>query len=184
MQYIAHHFPARPILALCSPSSHALLRSLGATLCLPYTLSAPELKAALAEKGFDNPIQLAYDTHAMGDSTQKCEALLSAPGKIVTTLPSRKKATKEGIEMEHVFAFTVFNRPIRLLWMSWPAIPEDHELGVRRIKELGGLMRAGGPVKPMAMHKVGGLEGVPEGLEMLRSGKVRGKKLVVRIAEE
>lgn len=96
--------PTRPIIALASPASHELLYKFGATHCLSY--SDPDLLTKINDLHLP-PIQLVVDCFSEGDSTRKCETLMSGTeGRIVRMMLPFGKA-KEGVEIDWIFAYTI-----------------------------------------------------------------------------
>ena len=74
-------------------------------------------------------------------------------------------------------------QPFWFLFKYYPVAPEDYKTATSYLQNLTNLLRDG-RVKPVK-HRLmpGGLENIKEGFEELRSGRVRGEKLVYKIDE-
>lgn len=72
-------------------------------------------------------------------------------------------------------------KPFWFLLRYYPSVPDDYETAITYLKDLTGLLRDG-TVKPVR-HRLmpGGLKNIKEGFEEMRSGRVRGEKLVYKV---
>ncbi|TVY90311.1 hypothetical protein LAWI1_G003605 [Lachnellula willkommii] len=67
--------------------------------------------------------------------------------------------------------------------MQWPAKLEDYEFTVKFIKLVDGLITEGKIVPHPATVGTDGLYGILDAFQLMREDKVRGTKLVFRIAD-
>lgn len=155
------------------------------------------VKALGAEEAFDyhsatcssdirsytkNTLAHALDCITESSTTKICyEAIGTAGGKYVALDPYSTviKYTRRNVKAEWVMAFSLFGKPVRLAGVyGRPARPKDREfcklwfpMAEKMIKE--------GKLKPHRIEvKKGGLMGVLAGIDEVRTGSVRGRKLV------
>jgi len=90
------------------------------------------------------------------------------------------KCPREDVESKYTLAYTTNGRPMKFRGHDMPAKPEDFEFAKKQW-DLTEKLLAEGKLNLVPTVKQGGLEGVFEGLEDLRSGKVSAQKLVYKI---
>ncbi|KAJ0420257.1 chaperonin 10-like protein [Aspergillus carlsbadensis] len=163
------------VVATASPRSFDLVKRTGADAVFDYrTPTAIED----IKKAYSN-ITKAIDCFSEGDSARFCESVLNS-GKVITLL-DQGKPTKPGVEYKFLMVFTVFGERFQMmapLGPVFPVTPADGEILGRFYSSLpalcGDVIRA-----PAITSTQGGLEEVLKGLDSLRKGEARGKKLVV-----
>lgn len=166
------------VLTTCSPHNFDLVKRLGANEVFDY--KQPNAAAEI-RKLTNNNLRLVFDTIGLESSAQFCDEALSTEGGDYSSLLSL------GIERENVkdrftVAYTAigeafdFGDPI-------PANPEDLAFA-EKFWDLTAKLLAEGKIKAHPPKVLpGGLQGVLEGLELMRQGKVSGEKLVYNVEE-
>lgn len=109
---------------------------------------------------------------------------MSSSGGIYSTLLPVKaedvKTVNDKVEIKSTLGYTVVGEAFKFGPSNIPAKPEDFEFG-KMFWELSRDLLAEGKIqvhRPSVNEGGKGLEGVIKGMQMLREGKVSGKKLV------
>ncbi|KAL5481118.1 hypothetical protein ACEPAI_10059 [Sanghuangporus weigelae] len=160
-------------------SSKDYARSLGADVIVDYREQVGDaLEKALVEASRDRNVQWVYDAVAEKESTIILSRILvkaspTGKGKVTFVLPvsdDELKQIPEGIEYELTRVSTAYE--------------EDKDFSARFYRQIGQWLVASPPFQPNRVKVLpDGLASVPKGLELLKTGKVHGEKLVYRIAE-
>ncbi|KAL5498915.1 hypothetical protein ACEPAH_1433 [Sanghuangporus vaninii] len=160
-------------------SSKDYAKSLGADVIVDYREHTGDaLEKALIEAATGKNVQWAFDVITEKGSTVLLSRVLAkvsptGKGKVTFLLPvsdDELKQFPEGIEHKHTFVGTAYG--------------EDKDLSARFYRQIGQWLAASPPFQPNRVKVLpGGLTSVPKGLELLKTGKVHGEKLVYRIAE-
>ncbi|RHZ48127.1 zinc-binding alcohol dehydrogenase family protein [Aspergillus thermomutatus] len=156
--------------------------SLGADAVFDY--NAPNCGAEI-RKHTSNELYYAFDCISEGNPLPICAEALSSD--VSTKKPMYSSVLFcEFPRTDSTLAYTIFGEPFYKAFgagIDFPASKEDYDFAKMFFK-LSERLLAEGKFK---FHRVdvrnGGLEGVLEGLEELRQGKVSGKKLVYRITD-
>ncbi|KAG0708121.1 chaperonin 10-like protein [Suillus ampliporus] len=153
-----------PIIATASPTHEAYLKSLGATHVFDRHMSAEDLKASVS-KVTGGPIQCVYDAISLPETQQVGWPLLGPGGFLILTLPaSVKEAEGKGRKTIQTYGNPHAKENQLLCSGSWAKLSKWLE---------------DGSIKPNRYEVLpNGLEGIIEGLERMKKGKVSGKKLV------
>ncbi|KAI7325863.1 GroES-like protein [Hortaea werneckii] len=166
------------VIATCSERNFPFVKSLGASAAFDY--KDPDCAKKIREHTKD---QLAhvFDCISEGESPKICsEAIGSQGGTVSYLLPA--KHDRADVQNRHTLAYTMIGEGFKFGPMDFPDKPEDKEFGEKFWDISGKLITS----KQISVHppKVGkgGLEGVFDGLQQLREGKVSGVKLVYRVA--
>ena len=142
-------------------------------------------------------ITRAFDCYSEGDSTARLGQCMVGSGgaaapatdgqkrRIVRTLPpfAMKGSVPLGVRAdEWILAYTALGRPFWFLFRYYPTVPADYEVGTAYLRRLPELLRSGAfqPVPHRLME--GGLGEIGQGFAELRAGRVKGEKLVYRVA--
>ncbi|CAA9963955.1 hypothetical protein CFE70_007342 [Pyrenophora teres f. teres 0-1] len=171
-------------IAVCSASSAPLCISLGAVGTASYTSTtcAEEIKTlAKGEK-----IKHALDCITDAESIAVCLASLSRVGGRYACLEAFPEAwlTRRSVAVKVVMGFEGQNVDVDLGHpvYSRKANPALHTIAADWACELQPLLD-GGQIQTQHLQEIGGsFEGVIKALEMLQSGDVKGKKLVITIS--
>ncbi|CEL11210.1 hypothetical protein ASPCAL14313 [Aspergillus calidoustus] len=163
------------VVATASPRSFDLVRRHGADDVFDY--SSPTAVKDIT-KAYPN-IRRAIDCFSEGGSAAFCANVL-ASGKVITLL-DQGKPIKPDVEYKFLMVFTAFGKQFQMLaplGPVFPVTPADGEVLRRFYSSLPALY--GDVLNPPAITVTrGGLEAVLKGLDGLRKGEARGKKLVV-----
>ncbi|OAA74158.1 Alcohol dehydrogenase superfamily, zinc-type [Cordyceps fumosorosea ARSEF 2679] len=163
----------RTVVATASPHNFDLVRRYGADAVFDYKspTAAADIRAAYPG------LRQAFDGISENGTTEFCAAALQPGGSVVVLLPP-KAAEIDGVKVQHILAYTLFGREFHLLpprGPKFPASAEDRAVLARFYALLPGIV---GKLEPIPVKELpGGLEGLGEGLNLLREGKVSGTKL-------
>ena len=164
----------------CSPSNFDLVKQYGAVEAFDYNDPACPQKI----KDYTNDsVLLAIDCISTKDSAAICAPSLAKGAKycklLGVDLPDR-----EDVKQVYVLAYSVLGDYFRMgpTGPEFPASKEDLEHGIEWSILMEKLLAEG----KISVHnpdvRKGGLEGVLEGMQEMREGKVSGKKLVYDLA--
>lgn len=169
-------------ITVCSPHNFDFVRSRGAVAAFDY--HDPDCGRKIREFTNDK-LKLVWDTVSLPSSARICAEALSSSsgGKYYTLLPER--SPRGDVESRMTVAYFMFGEP--LVWN--PAVgveqasQEDFQYAVEFL-DMATRLVAEGKIQPHP-KQVGerGLGGVLEGLQLMRLGRVSGKKLVYRVEE-
>ena len=164
------------VVTTASPHSFDLDKRYGADAVFDYGSPTVARNITHAFPG----ISKAVDCFSEGGSTEiAAEVMRNNGGNVVTLLPTGKSKIP-GVDYELVMAYTAFGKQFQWLPPVGPkfeAAPKEREALARFYASLPQWI---GGLKPLPIMEVaGGLDGILEGLERLRRGRVSGKKLVV-----
>ncbi|KAJ4865671.1 zinc-binding dehydrogenase domain-containing protein [Trichoderma breve] len=171
------------VVTTCSPQHKDLLLSLGATAIFDY--NSPN--CAIEIRNYtDDSLQYALDCVTEAGTMKMCyDAIGSAGGRYVGLEPlaTHIQYTRRTVRADWVIGRTLSGLPVRLDGAyGRPARPQDREFA-EVFFALSEQLIAQGMLKPHPRElRTGGLEALVEGIDDLRKGKVRGKKLVYPLA--
>lgn len=125
-----------------------------------------------------NSLAYALDTVASPDSAQLCCDSIGPKGGVYTSLLPIEKLPRSDVVNRSTMAFTAVGEAFEIGGQQVPAIPDDHAFAVQFTRLAQDLLSKNAlKVHPVSIQQ-GGLDGVLEGLQELREGKVSGVKLV------
>jgi NADPH:quinone reductase-like Zn-dependent oxidoreductase len=167
------------VLTTCSPHNFDLVRGLGADAVFDY--NDPESAAQIRQQT-NNSLKLVLDCISLPSSVEfNDKALSTEGGEYLSLLPV--KIDRANVNSRAVLVYSALGEAFNFGNMAVPAKPEDFEHAKKFTQAAQALLDLG----KIKVHppKVGkdGLRGVLEGLELLRTDKVSGAKLVYNIAE-
>ncbi|GIZ48975.1 hypothetical protein CKM354_001201800 [Cercospora kikuchii] len=170
------------VIATSSPQNFDLLKSLGAEQVFSY--KDPECAAKIRSYTNDS-LQIVLDCISEHNSPQICEESISSTKGGAISYLLRAKHTREDVENKHTLGYTVVGEAFEKMGHSFAAKPEDFEFSKKFCELTEGLLKEGKLVPHPQEKNLGGkgLEGVLQGIEELRQGRVSGKKLVYAIGE-
>lgn len=167
------------VVTTASPRSTDLVKSYGADAIFDY--NEPNVGNAIAEQY--PGIAVAVDCFSEGQSFSICDSVLSGGGRLITLLPPAK-AKSPAIKHELIMSYTLFGRPFQWLPPVGPkfaSMPGDRSALARFYAKLPELVSSNTLRPPPTTVYENGWEGILEGLDELRGGKVKGAKLVVKL---
>ncbi|KAE8374909.1 chaperonin 10-like protein [Aspergillus bertholletiae] len=167
------------VLTTCSPHNFDLVKRLGADAVFDY--KDPN-SAAEVRKYTNNSLKLVLDTISLQASAEYCEQAMSTDGGDYGVLFAIS-IDRENINTRVTLGYTAIGEQFNLGEMSFPASMED-KIFASEFCTLAEKLLADGKIKvhPPKVNP-GGLQGVLEGLELLKENKVSGEKLVYNVAE-
>lgn len=169
-------------LAVCSPHNFALVQSRGASKCFDY--NSPGC-AAQIKQYTHNRLAFALDCVTTASSMRLCyDAIGANGGKYVSLDPfnSRVQRSRPDVKAFFCYALTIFGIPIDLDGeFARDAKPEDRKLAEKFVKIAETLIARGKVKAHPGMIKAGGLGGIIDALDLLRKGKISGKKVVFSV---
>ncbi|KAK3381172.1 chaperonin 10-like protein [Podospora didyma] len=171
------------VLATCSPKNFQLAKALGAHDVFDYhdaRTCGPQIRQAT-----DNKLLYALDCVAQGDSLRICaDALTSAPGKAryTASLPVSSQAfprAQDDVRHGWTSGYSAFGEGTHLTGPLGEANAKDLEFAARFWKLAAALLEQDRiRLGPFVHLRQGGLQGVPQGLQELKDGRVSAGKLV------
>jgi NADPH:quinone reductase-like Zn-dependent oxidoreductase len=167
------------VLTTCSPHNFDLVRSLGADAVFDY--KDPSSATKVREKT-NNSLKLVLDCISLPSGAEFCDQALSTEGGDYCTLLA-VKVGRDNVNSCFILAYTVLGEAFNFGDMAFPAKPEDFQHAYEFTQVAQGLLDQGKiKVHPLSIRK-GGLQGVLEGMELLKADKVSGEKLVYNVDE-
>jgi len=170
------------VTATASPKNHELLKSLGATHVFDYR--DPDVVKKIKEVTH-NQLEYGIDCISEAESQAKSEESLGEKGGKIAIILRNEKKTRDDVEFVYELLYSAMGRPFTLRGKDFPAVPQDREFIRDFIKNEFNQLVQERKVTPNALKLMsGGLSGIPEGLEYLKSGKASAEKLVYHIQDE
>ncbi|PFH46263.1 hypothetical protein AMATHDRAFT_70233 [Amanita thiersii Skay4041] len=186
---LLHHAGYKNIIATASPRHHESLRSMGATHVFDYNSERLEAEVAAAVGG-EGKVPLVLDGVTAEATIKKIAGLVSPNGKVALLLPIKEgdkvtvHTSQGGMYQELRPDRTPMPEGVKVIGVKTFFYHEDEYLKENLMpKILPQLLEAGviRPVRVRLMDKGSFLERVEEGLELLRTNKVSGEKVVVKV---
>lgn len=165
------------VIATASPKNFDLLKSLGAEKCFDYKSSdvVDQIKEYTKSS-----LALALDTISEESSVKISSQALQKGGKLVLLLAAPKEV-RDDIEIINVLAYTCLGKPLNYGPFNVPAIPSDVDFAVTWWKVLTQLLQEQKLVEAPLKVMEGGLNGIQEGFNYMKSGKVSAQKIVLNL---
>ena len=160
------------VITICSPRNFDLVKSLGAEAAFDYNDSECAAKIKEYTKG---DLKYIWDTIAVPSAAKICSEAISSGGKYGAILGVEfpRKDVTTSVSM----GYTAVGEPVKKPFFTSEENAGDFEFAKKWIKVVDPLLAAGKiKVHPPKVGK--GLEGVPDGLDLMRHDKVSGQKLV------
>jgi len=166
------------VVATSSPHNFDLLKSYGADHVFDY--NSPTVGADIRE-ATDDKLQHVFDTIAYDSTAAIAAEAISSKGGKYSSLLTVKEFPRDDVSNAATLAYTGFGEEFHKGDKNFPA-KEDHLAFQDKFWRLVGELLAQGKIRPHPQEvRDGGLEGVLDGVEDLRQGKVSGVKLVYRV---
>lgn len=167
------------MIGISSEHNFPMVRTLGAAAVFDYHV--PSCGESIRAHTHDE-LRKAFDCISEGASSQICcDAISSHGGAISHLLPV--KLPRDDVENKATLGYTINGEAFVFAGKELPANPDDWTFG-RKFWNVAAQLLASGEIRvhPPQVQK-GGLQGVFEGMQLLKDGKVSGVKLVYRVAE-
>ncbi|KAI1147413.1 alcohol dehydrogenase GroES-like domain-containing protein [Nemania diffusa] len=168
----------KPI-ATCSLENEKLLQSLGAIKTFDYHSSTC---GSEIREYTENSLSFVLDCITTPETTSMCyDAISSKGGRYLGLDPvsARIKYTRRDISTGWVVALSLFGLPVKFSGIyGRQSNPDDRLFAVRLYTMLESLIEQQLILPPRFEVQSGGLEAIEKGIERLRQGSVKGRKLV------
>lgn len=167
------------IIATSSPSNFSYLKSLGADHVFDYSSpSSPGAVTALT----NSLLTLCIDCYSQQSSYEFCSSTLAEGASYVSITPMIK-VDREDLVFNVCMGVLYFNAPFLIQGQKIEATKEMFESAIKFADFAEGKLK-GGEVKCHPNEVRGdGLQGVLEGMQEMREGNVKGKKLIYRVGQ-
>lgn len=167
----------------CSPRNFGRAKSLGAAETFDYmsTTCVSDIRAFT-----NNSIEHVFDCISDTRSTKICQAAFGSRGGLCVALdpPPARALSRHDVRTEWIILFTAFGKSV--LWAK-PFLrdpqPQDREFAEDWYRLAQGLLDDHALQLPALEERAGGFEGLIDGIDQVRRGKVVGSKLVYRLGE-
>ena len=162
------------VIATASPHNFDFVHKLGADQVFDY--KDPECGAKI-RKATNDKLKLVFDCIAEGNSSDIVAAAISSSGGHCSMLLQVKNFPRSDVKTKFTFGYTALGEKHS---DKVPASQTDYEFGCKFWRLAEDLINS----KKIKTHPVkvhNGLEGVPQGLNDLKDGKVSGVKLVYKV---
>ena len=167
-------------IATCSPHNFSLVRSRGASAVFDYT--DPNMPSTI-KKHTGGQLKYVLDCISDEQSVEACFGAMSRVGGRYVNLelvPEESLAQRRAVHTRLVMAFEILGEEVKLPGgYGTPANLEKRKLGVRFFRMFQRLLSENKLVPHPTQRVEGGLEAIGEGLQLLKSGSLSGKKLSV-----
>ncbi|KAJ5142439.1 uncharacterized protein N7515_001226 [Penicillium bovifimosum] len=172
------------VITTCSPRNFDLVKSYGADVVFDYSspTCAEDIRAATK-----NTLRYVLDPFAEAKTLRTCHAAVGRTGGKYCALEQYQESlcSRKTVKHELVMGGAISGRGVEL--PDPYGIPARPEIGIwarQWYLELQDLID-NARIKPCPVQTIsGGFEGILEGLDLLRNGKVSGKKLIVPIRKD
>jgi NADPH:quinone reductase-like Zn-dependent oxidoreductase len=173
------------VITTCSPHNFDYVKGLGADVVLDY--NSPTVVKDIKTAAKDD-LKHALDCISLEESAKICVEAMSASGgylAVIQPIPDELvKGINKNVTQRMTVAYTIIGEAFRNGPYQIPAAPQDLEFG-KPFWELARSLLEQGKLKPHTpnVNPTGaGLEGVYEGIQAMRAGKVSGKKWVYTVS--
>jgi len=176
------------VITTASPRNFDLVKQYGADEVVDYHDASSAIESI--KKLTNGSIAKALDTISEGESFRISLESFAESGKrkynmlLPISEDAKKIADAKGIETETTLAYTLQGNAFEFMpGQTVPAIPSDREFYVKLNKDTPDFVQQYN-IRPNPITDMdGGLDGLTQGFELLKSGKVSASKLVYKISE-
>lgn len=164
-----------------SPKNFDLVKSFGAADVFDYTDDGTPARIAASYP------DLAAGLDTIAEKGTTAQAVLSfgeKGGHLITLLPTKpeQQGGRPEVKVEATLVYSVSGKEVNF-GPSWviPAMPEDRTAIEQWLNYVPSLIESGGLRSNPLWSQSGGLKAIPEGLALLREGKVSGQKVTYKL---
>jgi len=172
------------VITTCSPHNADYVKSLGADKVFSYKDAdcAKQIREYTGDK-----LSHVFDCISEGNSIEISVESISSAGGVYSALlavdSDKVKSLNANVQSRGTLAYTIFGELFTMPGKEFPPITEDFEFAKGFWEEARQLLAEGKvKVHKVALNETGkGLQGALKGLELMRQGKLSGKKLVYNL---
>ncbi|KAH6954162.1 hypothetical protein DER45DRAFT_585806 [Fusarium avenaceum] len=168
------------VFTTCSPKYHDLLKSCGVKGVFDYR--DPQVVDKIREAVPD--LRYVFDTIGNNSSSKTASSAITHSSGVLCTVRPGKANTDDiakNVKVTDVLVWTAFLQDHRYRDFHWPPSQEDHDLAAKFFRELPDLLSSG-KIKPNTTKLIeSGLDGVEQGFQEYRDGKISNYKIVYKI---
>ncbi|KAI8667066.1 PKS-ER domain-containing protein [Fusarium sp. Ph1] len=167
------------VATVCSPRHFPLLHSHGAKYIFDY--KDPDVIQKIRKALPD--IKYIFDTIGTQSSSVRASRAMGDSGGVLCTVRPGKEFTEKvtaRTKVTSVLVFTSFLKNHQMGANLFPASEEDHQLASEFYEELPGLLSEN-KIRPNTPWVINGFNGIPEGFQAYRDGKISGYKVVYNL---
>ncbi|KAM0417227.1 hypothetical protein ACHAPT_012738 [Fusarium lateritium] len=173
-------FHGLEVITTCSPKHHDLVKSLGAQEAFDY--QDPQVVDKIRKAA--PQLRYVFDTIGNKTSSGTASRAINRPDGVLCTVRPGKANTEDvpdGVKVTDVLVWTAFLKEHRYEDFYWPPHGADHKLAAEWFQALPELLSSGKikPNTPKVSEK--GLDGVSEGFQEYRDGKISNYKIVYEL---
>ncbi|KAI9699172.1 MAG: putative secondary metabolism biosynthetic enzyme [Bogoriella megaspora] len=170
-------------IATCSPANADLVKSLGAEQVFDYR--SPSCGADIRSYT-SNSLAHVLDCVTDAETMKMCYEAIGAPGGMYVAIDpfaTRIQYSRRDVRADWLMIYSLFGNPVKLAGVyGRPAQPQDREFA-SRLFPMAEKLLSQGLLRPHPIEiRTGGLKTISYGIDDLRAGRVRAKKLVYPIA--
>jgi len=165
------------VITTCSPRHEKLVKSLGAEHVFDYR----DADVVSHIRDVAPGLKYFFDTIGNESSTTLGGQALDHESPVMCTVRPGKAHTEglaANVKVTAVLMWTAFGEACDFRGVHWPANPRDHELAVDFCRRLPGYLSSGMIRPNMPNLYPGGLDGIAQGFQDHRDGKISGFKIV------
>ncbi|EMF09482.1 oxidoreductase [Sphaerulina musiva SO2202] len=169
------------VITTCSEKNFEAVKALGADEVFDYRDEKCGEKIREVTK---NGLKFAFDCVSEGNSMEICAKALSSDGsgaQYNALLPV--EFPRKDVKTSFTIGYSVNGEDFTFFGNYQPAKPQDFDFGKRWGALAEKLLTSGSIKAPATTIRKGGLQGVLEGLEDMKNGRISRQKLVYRIAD-
>ncbi|KAL6819751.1 GroES-like protein [Trichoderma camerunense] len=163
------------VVTTCSPKNFHLVHNLGADHVYDY--NSPSCAPSI-RKITKNRLAHVFDTISTPETAEICCNAIGSQGGKYAGLSGLEELPREDVTNLHVMAYTAFGEAFDFGDENVPASPKGYDFAVKFMGLAQELLWQG-RIKPHPQSvRTGGWNGVLDGLQEMREGKISGEKLV------
>ncbi|KAJ5710506.1 oxidoreductase [Penicillium malachiteum] len=164
------------VIATCSEANRSFVCERGAEIVLDYH---DDNAGNQINEITDDALEMVLDTISTPQSSSLCATAISSGGGSYNALLD-VRCPRSDVDTEVSMAYEMVGEPYQMSGKYFDGSPESLAYAASWIDRIESLLD--GQIRPHPYQILpGGLEEIPTGLQLLREGKVRARKLVYRV---
>lgn len=165
-------------ITVCSRHNFEFVKSLGAAAAFDYK-DADCVEQMKNYIGNDRDVKYVFDTVSTEATAELCGQVIASQGLWAYVLLGTK-FPRDDVQKIYPLAYMSVGERIKKGTLEFPASPRDFEFVSQWMRVVEELLQKS-LIKPHPQQVEHGLEKILDGLELMRNGKVSGKKLVYTV---